>query len=195
MARPSVKAERTEEILVAFEHCVALYGVEGATLERLASQSGLQRSLVRHYMGNRNDLIIALVNRFLTQSSVTFGELFNYLESLNDDQALTMIEMLFDTSYMNTTQTAVASALIIYSGSHLDIANLLRIWVQDIENGIADVLKKAYENEPNDNLQDVAAGVLGVYFNVDSLEVLGDMGKFRARSKRSAVRLIKTLSQ
>jgi len=194
VARPSVKAERTEEILIAFEHCVALYGVEGATLERLASQSGLQRSLVRHYMGNRNELIIALVNRFLTQSRVSFSGLFNYLEPLEGDQALKMVEMLFDTNYMNTTQTAVASALIIYSGSHFDIANLLRTWVQDIENGITVVLKKSYENEPNDDLQDIAAGVLGIYFNVDSLEVLGDMGEFRARSKRSAMRLIKTLS-
>jgi len=194
VARPSVKAERTEEILIAFEHCVALYGVEGATLERLASQSGLQRSLVRHYVGNRNDLVIALVNRFLTQSSHSFGELFNHLESLEGNQSLKMIDMLFDTDYMNTKQTAVASALVIYSGSHPDIANLLRGWVEDLEKGINYLLKGTYKNEQNENLQDVAAGVVGIYFNVDSLEVLGDMGEFRARSRRSALRLIKTLS-
>ena len=154
MARPSVKAERTEEILIAFEQCVALYGVEGATLERLASQSGLQRSLVRHYMGNRNELIIALVNRFLTQSSVTFGELFNYLESLEGDQALQMIDMLFDTNYMNMPQTAVASALIIYSGSHLDISNFLRIWLQDIANGLTHFLKTPHKKTPNANFQE-----------------------------------------
>ena len=38
MPRPSVKAERTEEILDAFERCVARYGVEGSTLERIAEQ-------------------------------------------------------------------------------------------------------------------------------------------------------------
>lgn len=194
MARPSVKAERTEEILVAFEQCVALYGVEGATLERLASQSGLQRSLVRHYMGNRNDLINALVSRFLAQSSCIFGELFGYLESLKGNQAQEMVEMLFDTNYMDTTQTAVASALVIYSGGHPEIADLLRCWVQDIESGMTSVLKKAYESESSDNLQDVAAGVLGIYFNVDSLEVLGHMVEFRDRSKRGALRLIETLS-
>ena len=34
MPRPSLKAQRSEEILDAYERCVARYGVEGATLEK-----------------------------------------------------------------------------------------------------------------------------------------------------------------
>ncbi|MBV1921373.1 MAG: hypothetical protein KUG73_11875 [Pseudomonadales bacterium] len=194
MARPSVKAERTEEILIAFEQCVAQYGIEGATLERLATQSGLQRSLVRHYVGNREELITALIDRFLSQTRISFGELFSHLTSLEDNQELMMINMLFDPDYLDSTQTAVASALITYSGGHPDIANLLRIWIEDIESGITDVLKKSHENEEKTILQEIAAGVLGIYFNVDSLEILGNMAEFRNRSRRSALRLISTLT-
>ena len=43
MARPSVKDERTEAILAAFERCVARHGVEGATLQRTADEAGLAR--------------------------------------------------------------------------------------------------------------------------------------------------------
>ena len=76
MPRPSVKTERTAEILDAFERSVARFGVEGSTLERIAEEAGLRRSLLRHYVGNRDDLLDALVERFLERSSREMDVLF-----------------------------------------------------------------------------------------------------------------------
>lgn len=61
MGRPSVKAERREQILAATARCVARYGLAGLTLEKVSEESGMSRGHVRHYVGNRDDLILALV--------------------------------------------------------------------------------------------------------------------------------------
>lgn len=68
MARPDIKDERRDQILDAFETCVARYGVAGATLAKTAEIAGLARPLVRHNVGNREDLLKALVDRILQQS-------------------------------------------------------------------------------------------------------------------------------
>jgi len=57
MGRPSVAAERTDQILDAVGRSVARFGFEGLTLEKVAAESGLSRSHVRHYVGNKADLV------------------------------------------------------------------------------------------------------------------------------------------
>lgn len=57
MGRPSLAEERLTQILDAVGRCIARFGVEGMTLEQVAAEAGLSRSHVRHYAGNRADLI------------------------------------------------------------------------------------------------------------------------------------------
>ena len=54
MGRPDLTEVRTAEILDAFERCVARFGLEGSSLERDAEEAGMKRSILRHYIGNRN---------------------------------------------------------------------------------------------------------------------------------------------
>lgn len=57
MGRPSMATERTEQIMQATARCLQKNGLAGTTLERVAEESGLSRSHVRHYVGNRDDLL------------------------------------------------------------------------------------------------------------------------------------------
>ncbi|GAA4957182.1 hypothetical protein GCM10025331_54240 [Actinoplanes utahensis] len=50
-------AERTEQIMQATARCLQKHGLAGTTLERVSEESGLSRSHVRHYVGNRDDLL------------------------------------------------------------------------------------------------------------------------------------------
>ena len=68
MGRPSLTSERREQILDAYEACVARHGVEGATLARTAQAAGLARPLIRHHLGNREALLEALTERFFARS-------------------------------------------------------------------------------------------------------------------------------
>ena len=68
MARPRVGDRRQEEILAAFEACVVRQGLEKTTLEDVAQAAGQQRSLVRHFAGNRDDMVAALIDRMVRRS-------------------------------------------------------------------------------------------------------------------------------
>ena len=63
MGRKSLATERREEILDAFERCVVKYGLEGSSLEQIADEAGMKRSIIRHYIGNRDELVDQLVER------------------------------------------------------------------------------------------------------------------------------------
>jgi AcrR family transcriptional regulator len=65
MGRPSVAEERVTTILAATGRCIARHGIDGTTLEKVAAESGMSRSHVRHYVGNRADLIALFRSRIL----------------------------------------------------------------------------------------------------------------------------------
>ena len=44
----------------AYAACLVRYGVAGTTLDRVAEEAGVTRGLVRHYLGNREEVLRAL---------------------------------------------------------------------------------------------------------------------------------------
>lgn len=57
MGRRSVAVERRRQVIVATVECMAAHGVGGTTLERIADAAGMARGHVRHFAGNRDDLL------------------------------------------------------------------------------------------------------------------------------------------
>ncbi|GAA1511227.1 AcrR family transcriptional regulator [Agromyces terreus] len=57
MARPSVAAERREQIIDATMTTIAEHGIHGTTLDRIADAAGMSRGHVRHFVGNRDRLL------------------------------------------------------------------------------------------------------------------------------------------
>lgn len=67
VGRPSVVAERRRQILDAVEECVVRYGLAGSTLDRIADEAGLTRSNLAHFVGNRDEIIDAALERSVTR--------------------------------------------------------------------------------------------------------------------------------
>ncbi len=193
MGRPSVTEQRAEQILDAFEICVARYGVEGSTLEKIAEQAGLARALLRHHVGNRDDLLDALVNRFLERSDQQTELLVAALPSKH--RARTLIEFLFDPAYDNSTMIMVASALIIAANDRPQLAERLRHWVTAFITMVTNELALEYPDSKADAIEAVASGVVGIYFNVDALMPLGKLPVLRNASRQAALRLLTTLEK
>ncbi len=191
MPRPSVKTERTEEILDAFERCVARFGVEGSTLEKIAEEAGLRRSLLRHYIGNRDDLLDALVARFLDRSSQDSDELFAALPA--EGRAAALIDFLFDESYADAQAVLVADALVAASAHRPELAPKLRSWIEGFAERIAAELGRCFPTAEPGACQAVAAGLVGIFFTVDSLNPLGSMRGFRSDARAAAHRLVASL--
>lgn len=58
MGRPSVAGARRRQILEAAIRCVAANGLAGTTLDGIAEEAGMARGHVRHFAGNRDDVLL-----------------------------------------------------------------------------------------------------------------------------------------
>ncbi len=65
MPRPDISDQRRGEIIDAFASCVTELGLDASTLQRVADRAGVHKSIIRHYVGSRDDLVTALVGRSL----------------------------------------------------------------------------------------------------------------------------------
>ena len=88
MGRRSLQAERKEQILVAFERCVAAHGLEGTTLERVAAFAGLGRPAIRHNIGNRDALIAAALERIVQKHEDAYASLVDGLPATGRGDAV-----------------------------------------------------------------------------------------------------------
>ncbi|MEC8428395.1 MAG: TetR/AcrR family transcriptional regulator [Pseudomonadota bacterium] len=191
MGRPSVKAERTEEILDAFERCVARYGVEGTSLERIAEESGLRRSLLRYYIGNRDELVEALADRFITKGERLMQETIALLPNENKVEAL--LEIFFADYEPDDSMALVAASLIASSSSYPKVQRKLRDWYDEFVLKISRVIQSDYPDADAERCWTIAVGVVGIYFNADSMEPLGLSGLYRKASIETCRLLLATL--
>ena len=192
MPRPSLKEERRAEILAAYARCVARYGVHGATLERTAEEAQLARALIRHNVGNKDDLFDAFLDEFLGNVSSSTDLLFASLPA--DDRLATMVEWLFDPRHADVEQTNLTNALLIAAVERPALAKRLRRWTVQLIGQIEDELGRAFPKAPDEGVHAVATGIAALYFNFDSLMPLGGMKKLGEASKRAVGLLISTLS-
>ncbi len=191
LARPDLKTQRRQQILDAFEICVARYGVEGATLAKTAEQAGLARALIRHNLGNRRDLVAALTDQFVAKSRVSMQHMMTSLPATNRSRAL--IGILFEPSYSDPQLVRVANALIAASPEDATLAAQMREWSDGFIGSVTQVVANEHPRAHTDAISAVAAGITGIYFNVEALYPLGDISALSKSSKEAALLLIATL--
>lgn len=192
MGRKSLAAERKSQIIQALTEVIRESGYEATTLELVASKAGVQRTLIRHYFGNRDQLITTalthitekylhdyqgLVERFPTDLSVSrlldylFGGKFN--ERPKDDQ---VIDALIAASYQN--EAARAS---------------LRGMYQIFEETVAALLLRAFPLVEKEKINDVAYAVMCLAEQHATLHALGVGAARDTAAKRAAKTLIDSL--
>lgn len=192
MARPDLKNQRRQQILDAFEFCVASFGVEGATLAKTAEQAGLARALIRHNVGNRDDLVAALTEQYLQKSGNVRNDLLAALPAKNRTKSL--IDMLFDPSHSNPHLVRVANALIAASSEDSKLAAHMQTWLRDFIALVEQVVIEDHPKTGPDRVSAVAAGIVGIYFNVEALYPIGDIEALSKASKQAALMLVETLN-
>lgn len=192
MPRPSRKAERAEQIYAAFLHCVARYGVDGASLERIAEQAGLQRSMIRHFVGNRDVLVTGLAERLERKFTEQTAAMIELLPS--ERPAETMIDWLFDPSYVSDHDAVLAlEALIAAVPRFPEVGVCLHRWFSTTVEQFTEVVARSHPQADAEAQRDVALGVIGIYFNNDALSPLGLAADYREGNHRAALRLLRTL--
>ncbi|RON37851.1 TetR/AcrR family transcriptional regulator [Pseudomonas brassicacearum] len=103
MPRPNVSEERREAILQAFEACVVRKGIASTTLTDIAQEAGQARSLVRYFIGNRDDMVSCLIERLLARGEVQLNALKNRKAPVVAD----LVDLLLDEVFADATTNIV----------------------------------------------------------------------------------------
>lgn len=170
MGRKSKADERRETILAAFERCVVHYGID-VPLERVAEEAGVQRSLIRHYLGNREEVVGQLIDRI--------GEAYPRAAAAQFDEALargpeSLLDLLFSpypgAAEWDAVINAVAStAPERYPEAKQRLAGMLDTIIADLSARLGASFPAA---APDVCLQ-VASGLLFLSQGYDALRCFG----------------------
>ena len=181
MARPSMAGQRREEILDALEICILKTGIQAASLEVIAETAKMKRSILRHYIGNRDDIICALSERWTRKYSQQWQELLNWLPNCNRTEAL--IDALFATRNEASVNSTIIGEAIFSEAKRLepiklDQQNIAQEFIQQLTNEFS----TQYPNAAPKTIELVAYGIYANYLMCESLLPLGmldDMYKLK----------------
>lgn len=194
MGRPSKATERKEEILDAFEVLIRRHGLEGASMDMLAEEVGCRRGLIRHYLGNRDDLVRALVERLIETGRQEIPTDWSNVssEQIKDD----ILRELFSSSGAEDEhyQILLRALWMTHERDELTrqlLGELYEEWLRQLCQG----LSRAYPHSSRAEQNQVAYGLMCLadgHFSMDSLE-LRKQGLNQV--KRGALQLMSSLEE
>ncbi|MEM6582692.1 MAG: TetR/AcrR family transcriptional regulator [Pseudomonadota bacterium] len=192
MPRPSLKSTRTDQILDALEICLVRYGLEGATQERIAEQAGLARALIRHNVGNRDEMLRLGLERFTRRSDEQLQALFDELP--DNGRAQVLVDWLFDPRYFDAHAVRVLESFSNWAADRRDASALVVSWTERFIDALAEQLLLAFPNSKASDRDTVATSIAGLYFQLASLSALGPTQSVQQRSAAAGRRLLAILS-
>lgn len=123
MARPKKEQERKAQILDALERIVLREGLAKLTLAKVAEESGLQRSLLRYFAGNRADLILLLFDRLIERGEDKLNALQKAEQhTLTVDQ---VVDLVLDGLLAEESLSRMVDELWPYAGEDVRIQERL----------------------------------------------------------------------
>jgi AcrR family transcriptional regulator len=188
MPRPSLKSERTAEILDAFEACVARFGLDGSTLQKISEEAGIGRPMLRHYLGNREEMVKKLLDHVLGKFACMTDEISPVLPKRNRVTAL--LDLLFDFKGHSPQNAAVFQALIAASDRFPETKGKLLNFVFQFENMIVAEIATEWPKADAQACQIAATGIAAIYFNSDALFPLDPPAHWRANQRLAAQFLV-----
>ena len=191
MARPDLSLERSEQILRAFSRCVARRGLDATSLEDVAREAGVKRAIIRHYIGNRDDLVGALLDRLEVR-----------LRRQNDDMRAWFIAnseignlpgYLFWDGEGSADDLPVLESVFTAARRDPAIAGRLTGWLDDFADTLGDVLRASFPDAGKDEIRNVSHGIVAIYNNHQSMVTLEAPPRYRAMAIEATGVLIASL--
>jgi AcrR family transcriptional regulator len=139
MGRPSLAEIRRAELLDAVVGCIATHGVSGTTVAAVAQLAGTQSSKVHHYLGSREEMIAASIDRALHNVEEL---VVDALHSTSDENRLDeQLEILFSPSFLDPRINQLIDHLV--AASYLDTS--IREGVSEMYKRFLQILLESFE--------------------------------------------------
>ena len=162
------------------------------TLAQLAKEAAIARPLIRHHAGNREEIVQYVVDRFVVTSRNKLDRLIGSLPL--KDPLYFLIDMLFDEKYSDPHVVLLAEALIAGSAHDETLMKVMHNWIEQFRAEVGAVVSAQFPSATKRQARAVASGVIGIYFNVDSMSPMGEVKGLRKSSKDAALMLADWLS-
>lgn len=193
MGRPSIAEERIEQILDGFERCIVQFGLAGSSLERIAKEANVKRSILRHYVGNREDLINALIDRVTRRYTEYIEFMFSGYESYSAEEKI--LAVLFpEQSYGSMDSVIIVEALIALADKDERCRRLMFDYIEAFVGEVTRVLCLDYPSAGEQRCWDIAYSIVSFNFNQESLVSLKLPDKYVCALRTSTRFLIRSLS-
>lgn len=193
MGRKSLAAKRREELLDAFERCIVKFGLEGTSLEQIADEAGMTRSIIRHYIGNRDALVDALIERIIQQ---TTAQLQQDYEGLKPAESLqyTLDSMFGPHPTLNPHDKIIIDILMTAQERYPRAKRMLVALFEGIVQSFADDLARVYPQATPSQCRQVAYAILCLAEMHGSFMWLGMNARYNADARAAAEALLQTLA-
>lgn len=168
MARPSLKIERQKIILQAFTECIAIKGLNATTLDDIASRSQMRRSLLRHNIGNREELINQVAEYVSTEFETIWRE--QREQYANDKSDKWLLKTLFNSDPDEQYQALIPAFFSLLASAHRypEVTQRLKRCFNVYVDDITQELIRRHPNSTKNDCQQVSLGIVGIFFNWDS---------------------------
>lgn len=194
MPRPSLKEQRKSEILDAYLTCVSRFGLEGATQDKIASETGIKRAMIHHNLGNKSDMIKALTDHLATQ----FDAQINEFDSLGfkNQKAIFLIDYLFsEKSLVDSRLVLVFQALIHAAEKYPDVRKPLLDSVEGLVRFVSGVLGHRFTDATKQSIEAISTGLVNLHLICESLAPLDPPDHWRKQSRDAAISMLVTLGK
>ncbi|KPD11332.1 TetR/AcrR family transcriptional regulator [Phaeobacter sp. 11ANDIMAR09] len=193
MPRPSLKDQRSEQILDAYLTCVARYGLDGATQERIATQAGVKRPLLRHYLGNKDEMIAALATHVVAEYAALTAFVQGELTAVETPQDL--VAYLYQEDPASDPRLMLAwQALTVAVADYPDMREPLLDSLAQFVDTIAATLNRVAPQAGLARIRAVTQGIVAPYVTLDSISPLNPPENWRAEMRHAALILAASLT-
>jgi AcrR family transcriptional regulator len=193
MGRKDQTTERQALILDAMERCIIKYGLQGATLENIAKDAGVNRGLIHHYIGNRNDLIKLMLERLFEKYQVSFDSYTATNPTSN--RAKVVVDYYFDAWFeLAPEDDAIILALFSESERNKQIRKVLIEIYDRFEKTITSELAQFFPVAPKNKLHLVAYSIMSLAFGHAIMTWNGLPQAKQADIRSIATNLVQTLA-
>jgi AcrR family transcriptional regulator len=192
VGRQSLSDVRIPQILDAYGACLIRYGADGTSLDRVAAEAGVTRGLVRHYLGNRDEVNLALAMRVRDRYIEWLRERVDSLPAAGRLDAL--IDPLIDED-LPVELYQVVGELFSVAGRDRNVALVLRDAYLELERTLDVELAAAFPRAKPAKRRAVAFGLMGLVFSTSDFLAIGFPEDRRDAARTAVESLIGSLRE
>jgi AcrR family transcriptional regulator len=176
--------------MAGVEACIVEYGLAGTTLERIAEKSGLSRPLVRHHVGNRDDILSAAIDRSFQSYIDTVRE----FEKLPGQERLSAwLDVSVYPGGFPREAMVIFNELIAYAHHNEGVRERIQHGYEYLLSFLTGALTEMFPDADEQRVYETAIGIAHIGDQAERWASLG-VEEHRAAARTAAESLLRNLS-